>query len=92
MSAAFMLRERDAGLRRPRYSPERVLRGTGAPSRPLAAHSAETLDDLMTGAWAALRADAPIACPLCDSLMEPRWSAGAGVVGGRCTGCGSELA
>jgi len=92
MSVALMLRERDGGLRRPQCSPERVLRATGAPSRQVAAHSAETLDDLMTGAWAALRADAPIACPMCDSLMEPRWSAGAGVVGGRCTGCGSELA
>jgi len=51
-----------------------------------------TLDDLLSGAWEGLTAAAsPTACPVCDGRLEPRWSAGAGVVGGRCRDCGSEL-
>jgi hypothetical protein len=51
-----------------------------------------TLDDLLSGAWEGLSAAAsPTACPVCHGELEPRWSAGAGVVGGRCRDCGSEL-
>jgi hypothetical protein len=51
-----------------------------------------TLDELLSGAWAGLSAAASrVACPVCDGALEPRWSAGAGVVGGRCRDCGSEL-
>jgi hypothetical protein len=51
-----------------------------------------TLDDLLSGAWEGLTAAASsAACPVCDGELEPRWSAGAGVVGGRCRDCGSEL-
>ena len=51
-----------------------------------------TLDDLLSGAWEGLTAAAPsTACPVCNGPLEPRWSAGAGVVGGRCRDCGSEL-
>jgi hypothetical protein len=51
-----------------------------------------TLDDLLSGAWEGLTAAASSAgCPVCDGELEPRWSAGAGVVGGRCRDCGSEL-
>jgi hypothetical protein len=51
-----------------------------------------TLDDLLSGAWEGLSAAAsPAACPVCHGELEPRWSAGAGVVGGRCRDCGSEL-
>ena len=51
-----------------------------------------TLDDLLSGAWEGLTAAiAPTACPVCQGELEPRWSAGAGVVGGRCRDCGSEL-
>jgi hypothetical protein len=51
-----------------------------------------TLDDLLSGAWDGLTA-APVSstCPVCQGELEPRWSAGAGVVGGRCRDCGSEL-
>jgi tRNA(Ile2) C34 agmatinyltransferase TiaS len=46
----------------------------------------------VSGAWEGLTAAAsPTACPVCDGRLEPRWSAGAGVVGGRCRDCGSEL-
>ena len=84
-------RERDGAWRRARCSPERSNRvGSGA-LRSTASESVPTLDEVMTSAWAGLRADAPIACPLCDAVMEPLWSAGAGVVGGRCRDCGTEL-
>ena len=51
-----------------------------------------TLDDLLSGAWEGLSAAASsTACPVCGGALQPRWSAGAGVVGGRCRDCGSEL-
>jgi hypothetical protein len=51
-----------------------------------------TLDDLLSGAWEGLTAAASsTVCPVCHGVLEPRWSAGAGVVGGRCRDCGSEL-
>jgi hypothetical protein len=51
-----------------------------------------TLDDVLSGAWEGLSAVASsTACPVCQGEFAPRWSAGAGVVGGRCRDCGSEL-
>jgi hypothetical protein len=51
-----------------------------------------TLDDLLSGAWEGLTAAASsTVCPVCQGELVPRWSAGAGVVGGRCRDCGSEL-
>jgi hypothetical protein len=51
-----------------------------------------TLDDLLSGAWEGLAAaTSATACPVCGGELEPRWSAGAGIVGGRCRDCGSEL-
>ena len=51
-----------------------------------------TLDDLVSGAWEGLTAGAlHTTCPVCQGELQPRWSAGAGVVGGRCRDCGSEL-
>ena len=51
-----------------------------------------TLDDLLSGAWEGLAAaPSPPACPVCGGELQPRWSAGAGIVGGRCRDCGSEL-
>ncbi len=49
------------------------------------------LAEVIDTAWAGLRADAPVACPVCDGRMEPRWTAGSGIAGGRCKDCGSEL-
>jgi hypothetical protein len=51
----------------------------------------QTLDDVLSGAWQALATGASVACPVCHGQMAPRWSAGAGVVGGRCADCGAEL-
>ena len=50
-----------------------------------------TLDDVLSGAWEGLAAASAATCPVCEGEMVPRWSAGAGVVGGRCRDCGSEL-
>jgi hypothetical protein len=51
-----------------------------------------TLDDVLSAAWEGLSAAASsTACPVCQGELAPRWSAGAGVVGGRCRDCGSEL-
>jgi hypothetical protein len=63
-------------------------------SRPLlrlVAPGPRNLAELVDTAWAGLRAEMPIACPVCDGRMEPRLSAGSGVAGGRCRDCGSEL-
>jgi len=58
---------------------------------PRAHRQGPTLDDLVAGAWEGLLAGAPVDCPACGTVMAPRQSAGAGVVGGRCGGCGSTL-
>ena len=50
-----------------------------------------TLDDLVAGAWEGLLAGAPADCLVCGTPLAPRHSAGAGIVGGRCGGCGSTL-
>jgi hypothetical protein len=50
-----------------------------------------TLDDVVSGAWEGLAAATPTTCPVCHGELAPRWSAGAGVVGGRCRDCGTEL-
>jgi hypothetical protein len=50
-----------------------------------------TLDDVVSAAWEGLSAASSTACPVCHGELVPRWSAGAGVVGGRCRDCGSEL-
>jgi hypothetical protein len=49
-----------------------------------------TLDELVSGAWAALGAGAPAACPVCDSPMHRATLVGPA----RCSGarCGAELA
>jgi len=63
--------------------------------RPVAANAPEverlTLDDRVSDLWRGLAASTAVSCPLCAAEMEPRWSAGAGVVGGRCGGCGTTL-
>ena len=50
-----------------------------------------TLDDVLSGAWEDLAFASRTACPVCSGPMAPSWSAGAGVVGGRCGDCGSSL-
>ena len=50
-----------------------------------------TLATLVDDAWVSVTAGAPAECPVCAGPMQPRWSAGAGVVGGRCEDCGTTL-
>jgi len=77
-----------------------VLRGApveaGAPLEEVAVERAPapggaTLEDLVAGSWEALVSGAAAACPSCGAGLRPRWSAGAGVVGGHCDGCGADL-
>jgi len=73
---------------------EGTVRQHGPSPRTWAAASerSPTLDDVLSGAWEGLSAAASFtACPVCQGELAPRWSAGAGVVGGRCRDCGSEL-
>jgi hypothetical protein len=70
--------------------PEPIVAPEPAPTASAHRHG-PTLDDLVAGAWEGLLAGAPAACPVCATALRPRHSAGAGVVGGRCTGCGSTL-
>ena len=60
-----------------------------APQAPVVA--ARSLDDAITAAFGALRAGDTVTCVLCGGAMTPRWTAGNGVIGGRCTRCGTEL-
>jgi hypothetical protein len=53
--------------------------------------SAPTLDALLVEAWNDVTAGAAAECPVCSGPMQPRWTAGAGVVGGRCEDCGTTL-
>jgi hypothetical protein len=61
----------------------------GAAAAPAVA--SRSLDVVLDGAWSSLRAGDTVTCILCGGAMKPRWTAGAGVIGGRCTACGTEL-
>jgi hypothetical protein len=50
-----------------------------------------SLDEAMAGLWAGLAGSEVASCPVCGDAMKPRHSAGAGVVGGRCSGCATTL-
>jgi hypothetical protein len=77
----------------PAPEPQRRLyavRGTAVDAP--AATAAPRLELVLGGAWEALAEGSSPACPVCTSgTMAPRWSAGAGVTGGRCGDCGSTL-
>jgi hypothetical protein len=51
-----------------------------------------TLDEAISALWGELSTGAAIDCPVCGSEMQPRHSAGHGVVGGRCGSCATTLA
>ena len=57
------------------------------------AHAAPqaSLADVVGDVWSTVAAGASAECPVCTGVMHPRWSAGAGVVGGRCEDCGTTL-
>jgi hypothetical protein len=62
-----------------------------APPPHLRAPAEPTLADVVGAAWAAISSGAATACPVCSGSLQPRWSAGAGVVGARCGDCGATL-
>jgi hypothetical protein len=73
-------------------APPEAAAPAGEPAITVRAHrQGPTLDDLVAGVWEGLLAGAPADCPACGAVMSPRHSAGAGIVGGRCGGCGSSL-
>ena len=51
-----------------------------------------TLDEAISALWSELTRSQIATCPVCGDALEPRHSAGAGVVGGRCGSCLSTLA
>ena len=82
----------------PAVAPAAAHEPAEAPAAPTALLAAEavspparSLDDVIADTWDGLVAGEAIACPVCTASMTPRWSAGAGVVGGRCGGCGTTL-
>ena len=50
-----------------------------------------TLADVLGTAWSAVSSGTATECPVCAGSLQPRWSAGAGVVGARCGDCGTTL-
>ena len=52
---------------------------------------APTLEQVIAEAWIALGRHQVVDCPVCGAEMEPDYGAHALPLGGRCTGCGSEL-
>jgi hypothetical protein len=62
-----------------------------APLPPAQHAGPASLEEVISGAWATVIAGATAPCPVCAGALQPRWSAGAGVVGGRCTDCGATL-
>ncbi len=58
---------------------------------PVALVAVPTLDEVLGSAWTAVSAGTATDCPVCRGELRPRWSAGAGAVGGRCRDCGTRL-
>ena len=52
---------------------------------------APTLEELIAGVWADVRAGRPAACPVCTGPLLPRPGAGPVPVGARCSSCGAEV-
>jgi hypothetical protein len=66
--------------------------GTAVATEAPVAISGPTLDELVSGLWGELLAAETATCPACGAAaMQPRHSAGAGVVGGRCGACDATL-
>jgi hypothetical protein len=73
--------------------PEAERGSTAVVTGTAVAISGPTLDELVSGLWSELLAGDTATCPACGAAaMQPRHSAGAGVVGGRCGACDATLA
>jgi hypothetical protein len=51
----------------------------------------QTLDQVISRMWTDLTSHVTVACPVCNGAMRPRYGAGPGAVGGRCTDCGTSI-
>jgi hypothetical protein len=71
-------------------APEPPLVLRSAPKREATARE-RTLEDAVLGARRALLDGGVAECLVCGTELRARHSAGAGVVGGRCDGCGASL-
>jgi hypothetical protein len=86
MEAAMAMRRLPVVAEPPAPRPRLVALPGGA------AVATRSLDGALSGSWSALRAGTTVTCIVCGGAMAPRWTAGAaGVVGGRCRDCGTEL-
>jgi hypothetical protein len=83
--------ERAGGIAAPPPRP-RAPHEPPAPEPAAPATACSTLDQAISGLWDELLAGEPAPCPVCGSAMQPRESAGVGVLGGSCPSCGSTLA
>ena len=82
-----------APAREPQPEVEVEHGGTAVVPEAPVAISGPTLDELVSGLWGELLAGDTATCPACGAeAMQPRHSAGAGVVGGRCGACDATLA
>ncbi len=72
-------------------SPQSRPRRAGSDHGPAPADAPATLGHVLNEAWAALEAGFVADCLLCGGRVHPRWSAGAGVVGGHCDDCGTGV-
>jgi len=74
------------------FGDEPVAAGAPAAAPAPMPRAATTLADAVADAWSGLAAAAgPVPCLACGAEMRPRWSAGVGVVGGRCETCGTTV-
>ena len=85
-SSAARVRSTPHGLRPCQPRPDTRSGGAGRARVLRLAHGRLTLDELVSGAWAAIGAGFPAACPVCDGPMSPNGSAPAA-----CGNCGAEL-
>jgi hypothetical protein len=76
----------------PVLAPDPPLRLHDEPAARAPQQRDRTLEDLVLRAHDALIDGAPAECLVCGTELRARHSAGAGVVGGRCDGCGASLA
>jgi hypothetical protein len=92
-AAAGAIPDRSADAQRGESGPREAAAAGAVPDRAVAPSriAGPTLDDLLSAAWEGLREEALVDCPVCRGPMQPRPSAGAGVVGGRCGGCAAVL-
>ncbi|MDX6671097.1 MAG: hypothetical protein QOI91_1460 [Solirubrobacteraceae bacterium] len=73
----------------PELAPHRPAASPGGARVQHLSHGRLTLGEVVSGAWAAIGAGAPAACPVCDGMLRRR---AGGQIAADCTRCGSELA